>query len=166
MKPETSVKVFIAGSRAISRLNAAIRERLDRIIQAGHEVVIGDANGADRAIQQYLADLHYKNVLVFCTGSKCRNNLGGWSTMAVTPPTGVHGGFDFYAVKDREMAALATHGLMLWDGESRGTLTNVRNLIKHGKPVVVYFSPTKSFVTVRTQTEIDELRRPAPTTSR
>ena len=42
------VKVFIAGSRAISRLSEPLRERLDRIVAEGHEVPVGDANGADR----------------------------------------------------------------------------------------------------------------------
>jgi hypothetical protein len=151
------VKVFIAGSRAVSRLNDALRQRLERIITEGHEVLVGDANGADRIVQQYLADRHYKDVTVFCAGDRCRNNVGEWPTVAVAPPAGVHGGFDFYAVKDREMAANATHGFMLWDGESRGTFTNINNLIRHDKPVVVYLSPSKTFVNIKTVADIDNL---------
>ena len=150
-------RVFVAGSRAVSRLNAAIRERLDRIIDAGHDVLIGDANGADRAVQQYFADRKYGRVTVFCTGLKCRNNVAGWTTHSVAPPAGVNGGFDFYAVKDREMASRATHGLMLWDGESRGTFTNIKNLVRDGKPVVVYLGTAKAFVTVRTSEEATSL---------
>jgi hypothetical protein len=151
------VKVFIAGSRAVSRLNDAIRERLDRVMSEHHGVLIGDANGADRAVQQYLSDRRYRDVTVFCTGTRCRNNVGKWRTMSVAPPQGVHSGFEFYAVKDREMASCATHGLMLWDGESRGTFTNIGNLVLHNKPVVVYLSPTRTFVTVKTQGDVDQL---------
>jgi len=153
----TSVTVFIAGSRAISRLNDALRDRLDRIITQGHQVVVGDAKGADRIVQKYLADRQYRDVTVFCTGVRCRNNVGDWPTIAVAPPAGVHAGFDFYAAKDREMAARATHGLMLWDGQSRGTFTNIRNLVRLKKPVAVYLSPDKSFINLKTDTDVDAL---------
>ncbi len=153
----TPVKVFIAGSRAISRLNDALRQRLDRIIAEGHSVLVGDANGADKIVQKHFAEQRYSNVVVYCTGLKCRNNLGQWSVHPVAPPPNVHGGFDFYAAKDREMAADATHGLMLWDGESRGTFTNINNLVRERKPVVVYLGPTKSFVNIKTDSDIDAL---------
>lgn len=152
-----TVKVFIAGSRSVSRLNSALRQRLDRIIGEGHEVLIGDASGTDRAVQQYLADRRYRDVTVFCTGERCRHNVGRWKNLAIAPPPGVRGGFDFYAAKDREMAALATHGLMLWDGESRGTRTNIESLVRNNKPVVVYLGPARSFLTVKTQGDMNNL---------
>jgi hypothetical protein len=46
--------VFIGGSRHITRLEAVGRRRLDRIVEKGLPVVIGDANGADKAVQRYL----------------------------------------------------------------------------------------------------------------
>ena len=46
--------VFIGGSRKVSRLNSAIKERIDGIIQREFTVYIGDANGSDKAIQKYL----------------------------------------------------------------------------------------------------------------
>ena len=49
------------------------------------------------------------------------------------------------------MAAEATVGLMLWDGESHGTLMNVVRLSTAGKPVVVYVQPRKSFLEIRTR---------------
>jgi hypothetical protein len=55
------------------------------------------------------------------------------------------------------MAAEATHGLMLWDGESRGTLANIRNLVSEGKPVVVYLTPAKAFVTVKSKENVTVL---------
>ncbi|MGB7217797.1 MAG: hypothetical protein WBD07_03215 [Vicinamibacterales bacterium] len=151
------VKVFIAGSRSVSRLDDALKQRLDRIVAEQHEVLVGDANGADRAVQQYLADRQYQTVTVYCTGGHCRNNVGGWKTVPVEAPAGVRGGFDFYAAKDREMAAHATHGLMLWDGESRGTLTNIKNLVRDNRPVVVYLSAAKAFLNLKTPADLDVL---------
>lgn len=158
------VRVFIGGSRSLPRLPVALRERLDRIVSEGHEVVVGDANGADKAVQAYFSERGYRHVTVFCTGSHCRNNLGRWTTQAVTPPAGATSGYDFYTVKDREMAAVATHGLMVWDGDSRGTFANIRALVAADKPVVVYLSTDRSFVTVKNQADIDALlsRRALP----
>ena len=49
-------RVIIGGSRVVSRLNEDIGEQLDELIQKNCKVFIGDANGADRAVQQHLAD--------------------------------------------------------------------------------------------------------------
>lgn len=155
------IRVFVAGSRSVSRLNDLIRGRLDSVMAEGHDVLIGDARGADRVVQQYLAEHRYSQVVVYFTRGRCRNNVGGWRTVAVDPPPGVNRGFEFYAVKDRQMAAAATHGLMLWDGESRGTFTNIKNLIAARKPVIVYLSPAKTFVIVRTESDLADLREKA-----
>lgn len=46
-------KVFIAGSRQLSRLNAEVKRRIDTMIEKGFTVLVGDANGADKAVQRY-----------------------------------------------------------------------------------------------------------------
>ena len=56
--------VFVAGSRQISRLPSEVRSRLDTMIEKGFQILVGDANGADKAVQQYLADKSYPNVIV------------------------------------------------------------------------------------------------------
>ena len=45
------MNVFIGGSIGISKLNAAIRARLDDFMKRGNAILIGDANGADKAVQ-------------------------------------------------------------------------------------------------------------------
>ena len=50
-----------------------------------------------------------------------------------------------------------TYGLMLWDGESKGTLNNVVNLLRQDKPVVVYLAPKKAFQNLRTIADLQEL---------
>ena len=83
---------------------------------------VGDANGADKAIQRYLADRSYPNALVHCMKDHCRNTVGNWPTREVAAPRGARG-FDYYSLKDRAMAETAEYGLMLWDGKSKGTST-------------------------------------------
>ena len=76
-------KVFIGGSRAVSRLNDLIRAQMDDLMRKGCMILIGDANGADKAVQQHFADCQYRNVIVFCM-DRCRNNVGGWETRSIT----------------------------------------------------------------------------------
>ncbi|HIJ75158.1 MAG TPA: hypothetical protein HPP81_00410 [Deltaproteobacteria bacterium] len=137
-------KVFIGGSRGVSRLSEPIRMRLDRIIEKGLPVIIGDANGVDKAVQQYLNSKNYLNVEVFCSGHVCRNNIGNWKQRKVSS-TARNKTFDFYATKDRTMADEATVGFMVWDGKSKGTLLNVFRLLKRQKKAVVYDVAEKRF---------------------
>ena len=116
--------VFIGGSRRITRLSKAIQSRLDNIIDKGFTVVTGDANGADKAVQKYFAGRHYKNVVVFCMGGTCRNNIGNWEMRNISPQTAKKD-FNYYATKDLQMANEASCGFMIWDMKSKGTLNNI-----------------------------------------
>jgi hypothetical protein len=148
--------VFVAGSRQISRLPAEVRTRLDTMIEKGFQILVGDANGADKAVQRYLADKGYSSVLVHCMKDHCRNNIGNWPTRQLVAPHGAKG-FDYYSVKDRAMADVAEYGFMLWDGESKGTLNSVANMVRKNKPVVVYFAPRKSFLNLRSDSDLAAL---------
>ncbi len=142
--------VVLGGSRHISRLNDEIRQRLDRIVQQQFRVVVGDANGADKAFQKYLADRTYKNVEVFCSGTSPRNNLGSWECRPVITKARM-GTFEFFAAKDQAMAEAASVGFMLWDGESVGTVLNVWRLLRKQKSSLVYVRSKQRFLQVRDQ---------------
>ncbi|WP_296104738.1 addiction module antidote protein [uncultured Agrobacterium sp.] len=141
--------IFIGGSRHVSRLPAEVKKRLDNVIASHHQVIVGDANGADKAVQKHFADASYAKVTVFCSGDTPRNNLGSWNTHRVDVPKGTKG-FQFYAAKDREMAREADFGLMIWDGKSPGTVLNVLRLIQAGKISVLFNVPDKAAVNVKT----------------
>jgi hypothetical protein len=148
--------VFLSGSRNISRLNDAIRIRLQTITDKGFHVVVGDANGADKAIQSYLATMQYANVTVFCAGDVCRNNLGSWEQRNIIVDPKLKGR-DFYAQKDKVMASEADYGFVLWDGKSTGSISNVLELMKNGKSIIIYFAPDKSFHALKQASDIEEL---------
>ena len=140
--------VFVAGSRQISRLPAEVKNRIDTMIEKGLQILVGDANGADKAVQQHLAAKSYPNVVVHCMENHCRNNVGHWPTRQISNPRGVRG-FAYYSLKDLAMAEVAEYGLMLWDGKSKGTINNIIRLSPANKPVVVYVAPAKNFQTVK-----------------
>lgn len=139
-------KVFIAGSRQLSRLTSDVMRRIDTMVEKRFTILVGDANGADKAVQQHLAERGYRNVVVHCMAGKCRNNVGSWPAREIAAAPGARG-FAYYSTKDQAMVDDAAYGLMLWDGESKGTLNSVINMIRQSKPVVVYLAPQKTFQT-------------------
>jgi hypothetical protein len=156
-KVNNGTKVFIAGSRRLSRLNNDVRYRIDNIIDKGFTVIVGDANGVDKAVQRYISSRNYSNVVVFCMDGGCRNNIGDWQTRKITAADPRRRDFAYYSTKDRAMVEEADYGLMLWDGRSRGTLTNIVHLVREGKPVVVYVAPDRSFHTLRQSDHLAEI---------
>lgn len=151
-----SQTVFLSGSRRLGRLNSKIRERLENILAKHLHVVVGDANGADKAFQSFLSQKLYPNVTVFCSKGRCRNNLGNWGVESVAVPSGTTGR-DFYTLKDLAMAETADCGLVLWDGESIGTINNILELLQRGKIAVVYFSPEQQFATLKSGDDLTRL---------
>ena len=146
--------VFIGGSRHITRLPEPIQNRLSNVIQEDLKVLVGDAAGADKAIQKFLSDACYERVTVFCSGDAPRNNVGQWPTHNVHPPKAAKG-FQFYAAKDREMAQQADLGLMIWDGKSPGTILNVLRLVRAGKKCVLMDVAAQKNTTFNTATKWD-----------
>ena len=142
-------KIFFGGSRAASKLNKDVKYRIDNVIEKNYSILIGDANGADKAVQNYLFEKNYKNVVVYCMEMQCRNNIGFWEAKHVNAPSGKTG-FDYYSIKDIEMAKEANYGFMIWDAKSKGTLNNIINLLKFEKKSLLYFYPDKKFYVMST----------------
>lgn len=136
-------KVFLGGSRNICRLNAEVRAKLDEMMGRRPSFLVGDANGADKAFQAYLAKAGYRDVTVYHVG-RCRNNLGDWPVKTVASPSSGRG-FAYYAAKDAAMAHDADCGFMLWDEKSKGTFNNIEMLVELGKKTLVYLSTRKDF---------------------
>ena len=155
-KDSLMTTVFIGGSRSLTRLNDTIRSRVDNILRQHFTIIIGDANGADRAMQSYVAAQGYRHVIVYCMGDRCRNNVGEWPVKQVSAHHQKKD-FAYYATKDEEMAQAASYGFMIWDGRSKGTLNNILNLLRQQKKVLVYFSPDKTCYTLGTFDDLTAL---------
>jgi hypothetical protein len=146
---DKNTKVFIAGSRLLSQLNTTVKNRLNNILRKGFTIFVGDANGVDKAVQQYLKSKQYDKVTVFCMADRCRNNIGDWPTRSISATDTQRHDFAYYSTKDQAMVQESDYGLMLWDGRSRGTLRSIVDLVRQGKPVVVYIAPEKTFYSIR-----------------
>lgn len=148
--------VFLSGSRKSNQLNELVRSRIKEWLDQRAKFVVGDANGADKAMQGYLADQNYQDVKVYCSGSVCRNNIGDWDVQEVSVDPKLKGRA-FYTQKDKEMASIADSGFVLWDGKSIGSINNVHELLKNGKSIVVYLSPKQQFIDVTNSGELEAL---------
>jgi hypothetical protein len=115
-----------------TRLGSGELARLDAIISVALRILISEAPGADEQIQEHLARCRYEDVVVYHNGlgpgGGPRRNLGGWTSVQVT------GSFED---KDRRMCRDADAGLAFWNGSSRGTRRNIRQLRDEGKLVRV-----------------------------
>ena len=146
--------VFVGGSRGITRLPVEATRRIDNIVHRGLAVLVGDANGADRAVQKHLAEARYDKVTVFCSGGTSRNNVGQWPLRNVNARESERG-YQFYAAKDREMALQADFGLMIWDGRSVGTALNILRLVRGSKKAVLIRVAEKSEVDFKCKADWD-----------
>ena len=155
------MKIFIAGARAIANLDEAVIAKLDSISENGYEVLVGDALGADRLVQQFYVDKAYRNVTVFASNGEARNNLGDWRVENIAVKRTLRG-FDYYKQKDVAMANAADYGLMIWNGESRGTLNNIVNLLRQEKDCVVYLVSHKRFFNIDSEDKLLSLLKLCP----
>ena len=139
--------VFIAGSIKIKQLDRKFKERIDKIIASGFDLVVGDADGADTAIQTYLFEQGSSHTTVYCSGPRPRNNVGKWPIHSVTTDL-APGSRGYFTAKDLALAEAADYGLMMWDATSTGTLSNVIELLGRKKKSAVFVNKSKEFMTV------------------
>jgi hypothetical protein len=130
------MKIFISGSISIRSLDARALDQLDAIMAGAQTVLIGDAFGVDKLVQHYLFAHNYPSVIVYYAGDTMRNNIGGWPTRKISNDHNLTGR-KLYQLKDEAMAQEADCGLMIWDGKSPGTKSNIENMTKRGKRVTV-----------------------------
>ncbi|SHI29651.1 hypothetical protein [Desulfosporosinus lacus] len=95
-------------------------------------VIVGDAAGVDKAVQEYFFRKGYQNVSVYASQGKARCNRGSWKVINVEVEKKLKG-FDFYAAKDIRMAEDDAYSKM--DGEVQfgiGILYEVYPLYESG----------------------------------
>lgn len=154
--------IFISGSREIAVIPDAVRERIDRIVASGFDVVVGDSErGVDLAVIRYLASCSYANVTVFTIHDQPRVKgiPDDWSVNRVEPDVGaktdavgnIRNRRELETAKDRAMSDVADYGLVVWQSVytnrfgnvsvSKGSLRNMYSLLSKGSPVVLYEVP-------------------------
>ncbi len=158
--------IFISGSREISFIPDEVTERVNRIINSGFDIVVGDSErGVDVAIIRYLESCAYENVSVYTVHDRPRVKgiLDAWNIRKIVPTAtaktdkagNVRNRRELETAKDQAMGALADYGLVIWQSTymnrfgnmsvSKGSLRNMYQLLSARRPVVLYKAPSADF---------------------
>ena len=154
------MKIFIAGARKLTDLDQPVQERLYSIYQHKYDVLVGDCYGIDTSVQRYYAGLKYDRVTVFSSIGRARNNVGNW-TVRYVDGTNLKG-FELQRQKDIAMADEADYGFMIWDGMSKGTLSNIITLTALEKTTLVYLSLQKAITVIKDFAQLEKLLTVCP----
>ncbi|MBL8029403.1 MAG: hypothetical protein JNL74_23470 [Fibrobacteres bacterium] len=149
-------KIFLGGSQKVASLPTDILRLLEKHISEGDIFILGDADGADKKFQEFLFTAGCHKVTVYCTNGEARYNKGMWPLQNVSLDRNKKD-FKYYTEKDRIMAINADSGIMVWDGESKGTINNVLNLLEMRKTAVVANSLTGECCLISTTADLHAL---------
>lgn len=133
------MKVMLFGSRAISTIPDVVVNQLEEIIrqtEGNVEFIVGDCIGVDVAFHAVLSRIGAGNkTLIYCTDYP-RNNKFDLKTL-IFSGEGLEGR-ELFEVKDKQMCDDCDFAIAVWDGKSRGSKTNIKNLSKSNKYVYDY----------------------------
>lgn len=122
-----TLKIVIAGSRTITDI-AALQFAIDRSDFPITEVVSGCARGVDTLGEQWA------------------NSEG--VPVSYWPANWARFGRAAGKYRNSEMAAYADGAIVLWDGDSRGTLDMIDRMRRCGKPVEVWMKSGDGFLLI------------------
>jgi hypothetical protein len=123
------------------KLPDSVAKQLDDAIKSNKRIIVGDAPGVDRQVQDYLNSKKYKKVEVYGPGKQIRYSANHeWKTRAIDDPDHEVGSKEWLAKKDEVMSKMATEGLavVLDEQGAKATRNNIDRLIKNNKDVSVY----------------------------
>jgi hypothetical protein len=149
------MKVVLGGSRKLAFIPDLVSDELLIMMKASSSFLIGDAPGIDSIFQKFMARADYGNVEIFSSAGYVRNNFGKWpehqvETTLKSKSSALH------AFKDREMCKRADLGIMVWDQESAGTLSNALDLLDQQKTCFIYDALEQEFIRFETKSNLDK----------
>lgn len=141
--------VFVSGSSKTQDENSGyyrkelppkVAKALDDHMKRGDKIIVGDAPGIDRQVQDYLNSKKYKNVEVYGPGKQVRYSANAkWKTNPIDDPDHEPGSKEWLAKKDKAMSDAADTGLaVILDDGAKATRQNVKRMYDVGKEVKVY----------------------------
>ena len=141
--------VFVSGSSKTQdkesgyyrkELPSPIKKELNKMIKSGSKIIVGDAPGIDRQVQDYLHDKKYKNVEIYGPGTEVRYTADkNWKTNPINDTEHEPGSKEWLAKKDVAMTNASTKGLaVVLDEGAKATRNNVNRLIDQNKDVKVF----------------------------
>lgn len=169
------IKVFICGSINIKEIPPEAKKIIDTIIAKRYEILVGDAYGIDCTIQEYCRDKKYFKLTIYFVGDKPRK-------IATTEFTAKQIKKDSNEIeyvpieeessnkkpkepserekqwiKDKAMIDDCDYGLIIWNGESKGSYKNLLYMIDSKKEFHLYIDGKK--IQNKTKENIEKIFR-------
>lgn len=122
------------------KLPKPVRKELKGYMKNKDTIVVGDAPGVDRQVQDYLKKKKYKDVEVYGPGKEVRYKANKkWKDNPIDDPDHEPYSSEWLAKKDKAMSDRATKGLAVTiKGGAKATRKNVERLVNEMKDVKVY----------------------------
>ena len=121
-------------------LPRGVRKELKSSMKMGDKIIVGDAPGVDRQVQDFLAKKKYSNVEIYSPGTESRYKAGkDWVNHLINDTEHEPGSKEWLAKKDKAMTKAATKGLaVILDEGSNATRNNISRMESQGKSSKVY----------------------------
>ena len=135
-------KVFISGSISIKRLPKEALKSIDKIISKKFEILVGDARGVDSLVQEYCDSRGYHNVTVYSIYDIPRNKISDkfrFEKVEVSESVRKKREPERQREKDKAMTRDCDYCLVIWNGKSKGSYSNILRAkeLKKGLKVVI-----------------------------
>ena len=141
--------VFISGKVKYDEpISPGITKELNKMISANCKIHIGDAPGADTRVQDYLNQVGYRNVTVYTTDKKARNNVGKWKVNKINAKK-YKDEREARRQKDIAMTKVCNKGFAISSDDDRpdsATSLNINRMIDKGSDVAVWDYKSKRFI--------------------
>lgn len=148
---QSTKQVFLSGSRSFAVLTDDVYESLQKIMQQGLGIVIGDASqGVDAVVAKFLRQMQYPHVTAYTLSARAGFKLDKkWQVQRVKVAQENFTAQERHMQKDRQMGEVADWGLAIFDPislnrygnlqVSAGTLRNTIQLLLRHKPVKFFY---------------------------
>lgn len=140
--------VFVSGSSKTQfedsryyrkSLPRPITDKLEEFINNKSRIVVGDAPGIDRQVQDFLKKKNYSNVVIYGPDSIRYLASSKWKTKPIDSSEFEKGSPSWLAKKDIAMERASTKGLaVILDEGSQATRNNIKRLIDDNKSVDIF----------------------------
>lgn len=122
------------------KLPKSVRKELNKRIKRGDRIIVGEAPGIDRQVQDYLNKKEYRNVKIYTSGDEPRYLANKkWGVKRVDASKYEKMSPEWLAVKDKQMSKDADEGIavILDKGGAKATRNNISRLQKMNKDIFV-----------------------------
>ena len=138
-------KVFISGSMSIKKLDELVRNSLEKIIALNLQVLVGDAYGVDKLVQEYFYNQNYYNVTIYTIFDIPRNLVSNKFLIKKINTNGLKGR-KAQEKKDETMTFESNYSFVIWDGKSKGSFNNILRAFENNKKLKIYYEKEKRFL--------------------